>query len=122
MVNSSNIQTIYNKINDLSIECINKDVFFQQLKSLFLRQNGCFTLEEIIIIFTHIYKFMHYIIELNNIIFTLTETAIRLMNSIHELNHNPETNQNVYPKYQIDMALDILSRVHHQLTIHFTLI
>jgi hypothetical protein len=122
MVNPSKLQSIYDKINVLSIECINEDVFFRQLNHYFFMKNACFTVEEIIIIFNHIYKFINYIIKCNRISFTLNETVIRLMNSIHELNHTPEINQNVYPKYQRDMALDILSRVHHKLIINYTLI
>jgi hypothetical protein len=118
MVNPTQIAFIYNQINELSQHCTSKEIFFNQLK-LLMHQDGKHSMEEIIILFNYIFNHIHYILESNNSRFinTMNETTVRLINHIHQLNQQSDTNEITYPKNLRNIAIDILTRVHDALTI-----
>ncbi len=111
------LESIDNELNRLSEGCINTDVLVQQLRSLTMSQNQ-YTIDNMIILYTHVYNHVHFLNDPSEIYFkrTFLNQCLRGIDMLHELDHDPTLNQDLFPKYLRDMALSIVSKLKDALS------
>ena len=111
MVNNKLID-IHHKLNYLNQQCNNTSTFINQLREL-MHEDGRHSIEEIIIIYSYISTNIHYIMNDSNISFfnQLKNSVLRLIQQFNQLNDNPFTDLNIYPRYLTDYALVMLYRL-----------
>jgi hypothetical protein len=111
------LESIDKEIIRLSEVCINADVLVRQLRTLTMSQEQ-YTIDNMIILYTHVYNHVHYLLDPNEIHFkrTILNLCIRGIDMLHTINLEPTLDQDLYPKYLRDMALTIVSKLKDELS------
>jgi hypothetical protein len=123
----SQLEMIYNKVNELSDKCNDKYIFIEQFRMLIHKTCQQYTdiptsnrIDEFIIMFMFINLNIQYLFDLNlNIIISSLENSSNtLLKHIMVLHGDPNLDIIKCPRYLRDMAFHEISKTKNLLTLH----
>ena len=111
------LESIDKEITRLSQDCINADVLVRQLRTLTMSQEQ-YTIDNMIILYTHVYNHVHFLNDPREIQFKrmFLNQCLRGIDMLHEIDHDPTLNQDLFPKYLRDMALRVVTKLKDELS------
>lgn len=111
------LENIDKEIIRLSAECTSIDVLVRQLRTLTMSQDH-YTIDNMIILYTHLYNHVDYLHDPKEIHLKrmFLNQCIRGINMLQEINTDTNLNQDLFPKYLRDIALNSITNLKDELS------